>query len=506
MSELTDTVPEKALPHQREGISWLRSRGSGILADQPGLGKTLQTIASLDPPAVVVCPAVLKAEWADEVRKWRPELSTRVVSGAKALAPEDYVSADVLVLNYDILDKHEEAIVGAHATRPWATFVCDEAHALKTLEMQKKPGKEPKYEGSRRSVSAARISRITPRVILLSATPVLNRPVELWPLLHMLDPERWDDFVEFGKHYCAGFLESVPRKGQSFRSKAWNFDGASNVEELHRALVRDHMLRRDKSVLSLPPKRRVTEQVWLPTMAAREYERAQREFLAWVFEQGGAAKVAKAKKAEKLAKMTALRGLSAKGKVPLAVEWIAASLRRGEGPIVVMAHHSEALQSLATGLTESVPGIRLGHIVGGQAEHARKRDKEAFQAGQLDVILCSIMAAGVGLTLTRSCRMLVLERTFRAMDLVQAEDRIHRLGQTREVTITYLDARGTIDERIAKLLMRKTTTIAGVIDGEALDEYQAAQRIFGSMLGADEARQESLRFDPVEYDDGSDFE
>lgn len=459
----------------------------------------------MDPPALVVCPAVMRAEWADEVRKWRPELSTVVVSGAKALDVEQYVSADVCVINYDILDKHEEGLMQAHRRRPFETLVCDEAHALKTLEMRKKKDREPVYVGAARSCSAARLARAIPRKILLSATPVLNRPVELWPLLHMLEPERWDDLIRFGQRYCDGFLESVPRKGSSIRGKAWNFEGASHVEELHRKLVQDHMIRRDKTVLSLPYKRRMTELVVLPPEAGKEYQFAEREFLSWVMENGGPQKVARAKRAEKLAKMSALRGLSARGKVPHAVRWVLERIKAEEGPLVVMAHHAEVLSSLEDGLVAGKADIRLGKIVGGQSEKSRKRDKEAFQAGEVDVILCSIMAAGVGLTLTRACQMAFVERSFRAMDLVQAEDRIHRIGQTREVTITYFDARGTIDEKIAKLLMKKTITIAGVIDGEPLDEHQAADRVFGSMFGETTKSQLELDLSEVDFGDGKEF-
>lgn len=494
------------MPHQREGISWLRQHGSGILADQPGLGKTLQTIAAMDPPAIVVCPAVMRAEWADEVRKWRPGLSTVIVSGAKPYETEKYLSADVVVINYDILDKHAAALLEAHRVRPFTSLVCDEAHVLKTLDIRRKKGKPPTYEGSGRAVSTAWLARVIPRRIMLSATPVLNRPVELWPLLHMIDPERWDDLTRFGQRYCDGFLESVPRKGSSFRGKAWNFEGASNIPELHRKLVSDHMIRRDKTVLSLPYKRRKTELVNLPHEAAKEYQFAEREFLAWVLENGGPEKVARAKKAEKLAKMTALRGLSARGKVPHAASWCIDRINAGKGPLVVMAHHAEVLKGLEEGLREAKPDIRVGSIIGGQSEKSRKRDKEAFQGGDLDVILCSIMAAGVGLTLTRSCEMAFVERSFRAMDLVQAEDRIHRIGQTRDVSITYFDARGTIDEKIARLLMRKTATIAGVIDGEALDEHQAAQRVFGSMFGDTEQAQMDLDLSAIDFGDGSDFE
>lgn len=484
-------VPAAAMPHQREGIAWLEQHPSAILADQPGLGKTLTTIASLDAPALVICPAVMKAEWADEVQKWRPQLSTVVLSGTKAADASVYTSADVIIVNYDIVAAHEDALMLAHAARPFRTLIADEAHGLKTLSVARRKGGLV-YSGSSRAEAVARLCRLIPRRIMVSATPVLNRPIELFPLLHMIDPHKWDDYVEFGKRYCAGFLDSIVAKGGR-RVKTWNFTGASKTEELHDALATDHMLRRTKDVLSLPSKTRETLEVTMSREAALEYIHATQEFLSWVEKCGGPKAVAKAKRAEQLAKMAALRGLAAKGKIEPAVKWILAHQAKKKGPLVVMAHHAATIDGLEEALLAASPTIRIGRIVGGQSEKRRKADKEAFQQGDLDVILCSIMAAGVGLTLTRAAETLFVERSWRPMDLVQAEDRIHRIGQTRPVTITYMDAKGTIDMAMARILLKKTATIAGVIEGEAIDEQEAARRVFGAMFG----QQQLLWTDPL---------
>jgi len=474
-------VPAAAMPHQREGIAWLEEHPSAILADQPGLGKTLTTIASLDAPALVICPAVMKAEWADEVQRWRPGLSTMIITGTKPLAAAEYTRADVTIVNYDIVAAHEPDLTLAHAQRPFRTLVADEAHGLKTLAVQRRKGGIV-YSGSSRAEAVARLCRMIPRRIMVSATPVLNRPIELFPLLHMIDPHEWGDYVEYGKRYCAGFLDSLVAKGGR-RVKTWNFTGASNTEELHAALASKYMLRRTKDVLTLPSKTRETIEVAMDREVAAEYAVATHDFLSWVEQSGGPKAVLKARRAEQLAKMVALRGLAAKGKIGPAVRWMLAHQARGRGPLVVMAHHVATIDGLEQALLAAQPSLRIGRIVGGQSDKRRKADKEAFQAGQLDVILCSIMAAGVGLTLTRASETLFVERSWRPMDLVQAEDRIHRIGQTRPVTITYMDAKGTIDVAMSRVLLGKTATIAGVIEGEAIDEQEAARRVFGIMCG-----------------------
>jgi SWI/SNF-related matrix-associated actin-dependent regulator 1 of chromatin subfamily A len=243
------------------------------------------------------------------------------------------------------------------------------------------------------------------------------------------------------------------------------------------------MIRRDKSILSLPAKRRETLEVALSKKVADEYRAEATDFAAWVQANGGPKEVGKRKRSEQLARMTKLRGLAAEGKIDSAVEWILKHRSKGQGPLVVMAHHSVVIEGVETSLRCYDEKLRIGKIVGGQAEKKRKADKEAFQRGEIDVMLCSIMAAGVGLTLTRAAETLFVERTWRPMDLVQAEDRVHRIGQTRPVTITYLDATGTIDMAMARMLLRKTATIAGVIEGEAIDDQEAGRRVFGAMFG-----------------------
>jgi len=470
-------VPDIAFPYQVDGISWLDRVNSGLLADEPGLGKTLQACVAADVPALVVCPAAMRVEWAREMNKWRPGLKVLVVSGRNAYDAKRY-EADVVVVNYDVLAGHLKALL----RRQWATVIADEAHYLKTLKMSR-----DKYVGSARAKAFVELSSRAKRRFLLTATPIMNRPIELWPLLHLVDADRWDSYVSFGKRYCDGYLENLP----GGRGRAWNFTGSSNSDELHAILAERYMLRRTKDILPLPEKSRQTKLVALDGAPAKEYDKAAADFLKWVEEQGGPDKVDKAVMALALTKMTALRRLAAVGKVPYAVEWIVNHFEATGRPLVVMGHHRVVTEGIAKELStlqvQTPSGerrLRIGRIVGGMAEAARTADKDAFQAGKIDVIVCSIQAAGVGLTLTAASETLFVERAWRPSDLVQAEDRIWRIGQPNKCTITYLDAAGTIDEVIGEMLLSKQSTIAGVIDGVDLDKEQSAALVFGKMFGS----------------------
>jgi SNF2 family DNA or RNA helicase len=451
--------------------------GSGLLADEVGLGKTAQAACSLTTPAIVVCPAPLRVNWLRELKRWRPELKVEMISGRSASLAAA-LAADVIVVNYEVLESYSAAL----AARPTATLVVDEAHYAKSLVVRNRRDKATKtwkrtYSGSSRAKAIAKLAEVSERRILLTGTPTPNRPIELFPLLHLVDPKTWRSTATFGSRFCAGHLKTVARG-----KKVWDFSGSSNIEELHAKIDGTFMLRRlQQDVLSdLPAKSRRTLLVSLSEAYEKQYALAESDFLEWVKANGGPEAVEKSAKGEALAKMTALRHVAALGKVEFALNWIAQHQEGTKRPLIVMGHHRDVMESIFESLVSA--GLRVGRISGGQSAEDKQKDIDAFQAGSLDVICCSILAAGVGLTLTAASETLFVERAWRPSDLVQAEGRNYRIGQTRPVTVTYLDAAGTIDEDMAKLLQEKVKTIAGVVDGLDLSTAQAEASVFGSML------------------------
>lgn len=419
-------IPETMFGYQIEGVRWMDSVGSGLLADEQGTGKTLQSIIAVDPPVLVLCPSTLRVNWSREIAKWRPELTSQIMSGRKPIDPRTLV-ADVVICNYDIVDAHLETLL----SRKWTTLIADEAHYLKTLKLKKKGAKdtdvgptsegggEMVYAGSKRAASSATIARQVRRRLLLTGTPILNRPNELWPLLHIIDPKTWDKFFPFGLRYCAGY------RGRF----GWDFSGSSNEQELHERIVGKYMLRRLKAEVlkDLPEKQRGSMEVVLSEERAKVYRFAVEEFIEWVRQQGGPKAVTAARRAEALVKMTSLRRLAAEGKVEAAVEWIKEHKESTGRPLVVMGHHASALQEIIGELRGA--GLRVGTILGSDPQPTRQVSIDAFQAGELDVIVCSILAAGVGITLTAAQEALFIERAWRPADLVQAEDRCVVEGQ-----------------------------------------------------------------------------
>ena len=482
---ITRSVPEGTKDYQVVGIQWLDKVKSGILGDEPGLGKTMQACVASDPRVVVVCPAAMRVEWGREMNRWRPELRVLVVGGTKPYAKSDYEAADVIVINYDILAAHAEVL----GTIEVKTVICDEAQYLKNL---KQKGRDRELEGSRRALAVFDLIAQTgaEKRFMLTATPIMNRVIELWSLLYLVDPIRWDSYSKFGMRYCNGQLVDRVVKGGR-RVRMYDFSGSSNTRELHTLLGERYMLRRNKGVLNLPEKSRQTLLVPLEDAAAKEYRRAVKDFLKWVEETGGSKAAASAKKAEAIVRLTTLRHFVAVAKIEAAMEWIVNHAEGTGRPLCVFAHHQDVTQTIASRLREmqfdSPRGerrtFRVGTILGGQAEADRTRAKDAFQAGELDVIVLSIQAAGVGLTLTAATESLFVERAWRPADLVQAEDRIWRLGTKNACTITYIDAKNTIDEVISKMLVDKAETFYAVVDGQDISEDGAQTFVLDAIFG-----------------------
>lgn len=478
-------IPEALMPWQREGVLWLSEQGSGILAFEQGVGKTPTALAAMDAPAVVVVPASLRENWVRECTKWRPDLVVSRLDSASKL-DESSLQADVLVTGYDTLKPN---VVKALVARGTATLVIDEAQAIKELRVYAGPGGRPKPgKKPARAKAIYDVAQKSDRRILLTGTPMINgRPYELWPLLHLVDPKEWDSQTDYWDQYCDPQEVFIPG-GKT----VLNVNGSDNLGELRERVLDRFMLRRTKELLDLPPKVREYRAISLSEGVAKEYRAAAADFIEWVRQMGGAARAMRAARAKVIAQLTALKRLAGIGKVETVLAEARQFLQDTGRPLIIMGHHNEALSALESAL--SGDGYRVGTITGKVTGPKRQKAVDGFQLGTppgakperrqyLDVLICSITAAGVGLTLTRAQDMIIFERVWRPFDLVQAEDRIHRFGQKNKCTIVYYDAAGTIDDKLAALLAEKAATAAQVIDGEDLDEDEAQDRVIRDMFG-----------------------
>lgn len=464
----------KLFPWQVEGAEWMAERSGAILADDMGLGKTATSIFALSTPAVVICPASLKTNWAREIEFWRPELSTSIVAGKNP-----NMRADVVICNFE---RAKGEILDALISRGNLTVIVDEAHNLKNLRVSVDKAGGPKLSGSQRAQNIWKLvnyggpeqTRVD-HAFLLTGTPMPNgRHEELFPLLNMADGGQTEEFRNFYT-FCDEFCPPQDIPGPT---TAKSYAGNRNSAEL-KELIAPIFLRRRKDLLNLPPKMRQQKFLDLDAKCEKEYRAAVLDFKAWIRSVGGARALDAALRAEALVKMTKLREIAAIGKIPGLTAEITDYLKGSERPLVVMAHHKSVINALDKSLVEE--GWRVGRIDGSVPVAQRQAVVDAFQTGGLDVVLCSIRAAGVGLTLTSADTLFFAERDWRPFDLRQAEDRIYRIGQKNAVTIVYYDAPDTIDEALANVIDTKIAS-ANLV----LGDYETANE------QADEASEESI--------------
>ena len=423
------------MPFQNAGVKFLEvANGNAMVADSMGLGKTAQALAYLQlhpelRPAIVVCPASLKYNWRNECEMWLETDDTiEIINSGKSHKLE----ADITIINYDILNKWKSEIKNTNIK----IIIYDESHYIKN-------------QNASRSKAAKDISASAPHRILLTGTPVLNRPNELWNQLQIIDPIAYSDKNFFRWH----LRYTDATKGEY----GWDFSGASNIEELAENL-KHVMIRRTKDQVlpELPDKRKSA--IIVPITNRKDYRKAESEFFSWVAEQKGLAAAKRASRVEQLTKIEYLKQIAAAGKMKAAIEWITDFLESGE-KLVVFATHKATIHAL-----EREFGTLAVKIDGSVSVEARQAAVDGFQNDpKVKLFIGNIKAAGVGITLTSASDVIFLELPWTPADLEQSEDRVHRIGQKNAVNIYYLLGDHTIDENIAIMLESKKKVIDGIM-------------------------------------------
>lgn len=436
-----------------------RFGGRALLADEMGLGKSYQALlyASRHPecyPMVVVCPAGLKYNWEAEAAH-HFGLRADVLDSMKP-KERGLTTAPVTVVGYNQLEPWMDYL---KSLKP-GLVVLDECQALKSMSTQ-------------RTRYSRKLCKGVKRVVALSGTPLTSRPAEMFPVLNILRKDLFPAWRPYADRFCAP------------KVMPWGMDysGSCRLPELHRILLDNLMIRRLKAdvLKDLPPKRRFV--VTLPISDPAEYRRAHKDFLGWLVKRKPE-KLFKASKAPKLTQVGYLKRLTASLKMPAVFDWVDGFLEGSGQKLILFAVHSEVLDALE-GRYKSI-SVRVD---GSTKLKDRHRAKEAFQNGKPRLFLGNIEAAGKGLTLTAASTVAFVEMGWTPGEHVQAEDRPHRIGQLNTVDVVYLIAKGTIEERICRLIQSKKGVCDAVLDGgESGDEMEIYEDLCREMLLEEVAR------------------
>lgn len=443
LGPLTETL----FPFQRQAVRWLRSTPRRLLSLPMGAGKTIAALAALpaEPRVLVVCPASVKAVWRDEAARWRPDLSPVVLSGRGSFRwPEP---GELVILNPELLPDP--------TARPGApervSVVADECHLFKNPSA-KRSGRFRALVGEALAAGGTAWG--------LTGTPIMSRLDDLAGVLEALHlaGDVWED----DDHRAELFDEHpafVNARGRLIE------DGTTSGDpdpELSVRLQRV-MLRRSRAEIlgHLPPKRRQTVPVEIPTAAIR----AADELLA-AFEAAGVDLEDVADVLADADRTGIPRELVSAARNALALAKADAALRLvreyedAEEPLLVFSAHRGPVEAL---------GRRAGWglIVGDIPQPKRAQLVRDFQEGRLRGLAATIQAAGVGLTLTRAAHVLFVDRSWTPAENDQAEDRAYRIGQTRGVLVLDLVADHPLDTKVHEILTRKRRLIAATVDAAA---------------------------------------
>lgn len=408
-------------PYQIEGIKFLSSSRRNILTDDPGLGKTVQALMSIknQQPCLVVCPKSVKGVWENEVKKWRPDLTPVVLSGRGSFhrMPD---SGEVLIVNPDILPENV-AMLGSRSNM---RLLVDEAHMYKSVK-------------TLRNRKLQKISLTTyalgGSVSFLTGTPLTKDPSDLWGILAAINliPETYGTFSKFCIMF-RGVMTPIGMKWGQPRADAMN-------------PLRPFMFgrRRTEVAKDIPPKSYEVVTVEVPTKLVDNIDVSEEQ----LEEALG--------KGQPMLHLSSWRKAIALEKAKQALSFVE-DLTESE-PVVVFSAHKDSAEIFG-----KKPG--WGLITGEVPVEERNRLVHDFQDGKLKGIAGTIGAMGVGLTLTRSHRLVMIDRDWNPANNTQAEDRVCRLGQNKGVIITDIVSSSKLDQIISNVLIRKSKLITQTVD------------------------------------------
>lgn len=476
VGDVPDWFGVQLYPYQRAGAIAAVS-GHRLIADEPGLGKTLEALGAVAMTdadrLLIISPPVAMTHWAREIaasrvvnRPTRGNLS-EPVDNIVVISPTrkvpDLPGVGAVVVSDSLLASRPALVEQIRAWKPDALIV-DEIHREKTWE-------------SARSVAVRSIAEQVPGIRLgISGTPMFANPVELASPLAItgqLDPV-------FGGY--GAFVETYARQNHF---KAW-VARKKMLPQLRRIFDEQVWVRRRKDdVIDLPPK---TRRELVVDVDLSGFRKAHKEVTAkvaqWVEDYVAAEghlpddETIEAFARQSIGLTSMLRRAAGLAKVKAATDYIAEwveqtkKARDEEGhvtfdrPLIVWTHHRVVSEAMAQAVPQAVGGARV--IIGGISREERTEIVDEFQAGRIPVVVASITAAGTGITLTRASDALFVETDWTPALVQQAEDRCHRVGSQRPVTLTTMVAPGTLDERVQSVLTQKAELLE-VLMGQGQD-------------------------------------
>ncbi|WP_127472650.1 DEAD/DEAH box helicase [Microbacterium sulfonylureivorans] len=465
-----------------------------LLADEPGLGKTAESVLAASVagayPLLVVVPNVVKMNWAREVERWTPQRRATVIHGDGEGID---AFADVFIVNYEILDRHLSWL----SSLGLKGMVVDEAHFIKNLTSQRSQNVLALATRIREQVA-------DPLLLALTGTPLIN------------DVEDFDAIWRFlgwtnGEKPGPVLMERLDETGLTPADKAF-------YPEAREAVISMGIVRRRKKDVAadLPDKLIADLPVELDDEFGRSIRQAERELgerlaakYRRIIEARGDRGLAPGEIDADIVRLIAHNELEesksagagsenvftmvrkiGQAKALLAADY-AVQLQRSVGKVVFFAKHIDVMDAAEAHFAGA--GLKTISIRGDQTTSVRQQGIDAFNSDpSVGIAVCSLTAAGVGLNMQASSNVVLAELSWTAAEQTQAIDRVHRIGQDEPVTAWRIIAAHTIDTKIAELIDSKQGLAARALDGEAVDpqssdsvQLSALMHLLRQALGGD---------------------
>lgn len=447
-------IPEglEFLPYQLAGIESALKRDGVLLGDEMGLGKTVQAIGVLNKgpeikSVLIICGASLQKNWLNEIEKF----STRKELNAQILKGNSNIDADISIVSYGMFSRETE-LTKTLCARQYDMLILDEAHSVKNWRAERT--KRILGSGGKTKGIEAR------KKLFLTGTPVLNKPSEIWPMVHALDSKTFSNVKQFYR----------------------DFVYQDNGDELGKILRKTVLIRREKAdvLVDLPAKLRRVVTLSASTKDEREALTNEREWIAQKKEIEKAEKTLPAQKkklsddeylkqvaqlsnrrSEIAGGMSRVRKQTAIAKAPQCVSFIKDALEETEtDKFIVFAHHQDVLNILEEGLKD----YGVCRIDGSVDSALRQGIVDSFQSKpEKRIFLGSILACAEGITLTASSRVVFCELDWTPARMQQAEDRAHRIGQKDTVFVQYLVLEDSIDADMITRNVEKSEAISEIL-------------------------------------------
>lgn len=444
-------------PYQKVGINFALQNQKVLIADDMGLGKTVQALGVIHKlnlkSVLIICPASLKSNWQREIDKW--------IHRESFIIEIKVEPNSINIINYEKLEK----LIDELLFTKWDLIVFDESHYLKNSK-------------SKRTKNATAISKTCERIILLSGTPILNKPQELLSQIKIIDRVKtFGSDWNFLQRYC----------GAKQNNWGWDFSGASNLSELQDKLSEFTIRRLKKDVLVDLPEKYVFSTIYdLPE--PKEYKRIKNQVndevqqtknkYTHIYKQLGGMS-----EKEKIVYLDSVRSdpeyLKMSGSILVSISQLRKEIGRQKiiviketleqyrmigQKLIVFCYHKAVVESLYQQFKECSV-MMTGDTTDRQGVVDRLQEDDSCL-----FLFATIATAGVGFTLTTASEVLFLEFDWTPAKHIQAEDRVYRIGQKNKVNINYTYFKETIEEDIIEILMDKSEVIEKSIRGKLIQK------------------------------------